>query len=153
MMHFYELIKELSDGKTTDLYVDMDGVIASYEFGKPLDFKNKRPLKTNIETLKKVSTLKNINLHILSICRKDFQIEDKNEWLDKNAPFFKKENRNILSKETYTNYSSSELKSNFLNKLKKENVIILLDDDNKVLETVRKNNDYVILLQDSELVD
>ena len=29
----------------------MDGVIASYDFEKPLDFVNKRPLTTNIETL------------------------------------------------------------------------------------------------------
>ena len=152
-MHFYELIKELTKNEETDIYVDMDGVIASYEFGKPLDFKNKRPLKTNIETIKKVSLLNNITVHILSVCREDYQINQKQEWLDKYASFFKKENRNILSKETFTNETSSELKSKFLNKLERNKKIILIDDDNKVLEVVRKNNPDIILLQDSELVD
>ena len=73
-MHFYELIKEKYHDKEVLLFVDMDGVIASYDFGKPLDFKNKRPLKTNIDTLKKVSELDNITLNILSVCRKDYQI-------------------------------------------------------------------------------
>ena len=105
-MHFYELIKEITNEKNADLYVDMDGVIAAYEFGKPLDFRNKRPLKSSIEKLEKVSKLSNITIHILSVCRKDFQIDDKNIWLDNNAPFFKKENRHILSKETITGLSS-----------------------------------------------
>ena len=52
-MHFYELIKKLTEDKKTIIYVDMDGVIASYDFGKPLDFKNKRPLTTNIKTFSK----------------------------------------------------------------------------------------------------
>ena len=54
-MHFYNLIKELSEKKEVMLYVDMDGVIASYNIGKPLDFLNKRPLKENINKLEKVS--------------------------------------------------------------------------------------------------
>ena len=152
-MHFYELIKETTKDKHADIYVDMDGVIASFDVGKPLDFKNKRPMKTNIETLRKVSELDNVTLHILSICRKDYQIEEKNEWLDMYAPFFKKENRNVLSKETYTGISSSNLKSEFLGKLDKTNMIILVDDDNKVLSVVGTNNPTVVLYQDSELVD
>ena len=43
-MHFYNLIKELSKKNKIKLFVDMDGVIASYDFGKPLNFKIKRPL-------------------------------------------------------------------------------------------------------------
>ncbi|MBO5375648.1 MAG: hypothetical protein J6A52_02225, partial [Bacilli bacterium] len=76
-MHFYKLIKKLTEDKKAIIYVDMDGVIASYYLGKPLDFKNKRPLTTNINTLKKINTLTNIELHILSICRKDYQIKEK----------------------------------------------------------------------------
>ena len=68
-MHFYELIKRLTEDKKTIIYVDMDGVIASYDFGKPLDFVNKRPLTTNIETLSQLCNLKNVELHILSVCR------------------------------------------------------------------------------------
>ncbi len=152
-MHFYELMKEKYKDKQVLLFVDMDGVIASYDFGRPLDFKNKRPLKTNIETLRKVSELENINLNILSICRKDYQIQEKNEWLDMYAPYFKKENRNIISKETVTGYSSAELKLNFLESIDTDKTIIMLDDDNKVLDVISKSDKEIILYQDSELID
>ena len=130
-MHFYNLIKELASEKII-LFVDMDGVIASYDFGKPLDFKNKRPLYNNIEVLKKVSTIDNVELHILSVCRKNYQIEEKNEWLDIYAPFFKKENRHILSKETIIGYACDGQNSGFLIKIPEEYMkyYINYDEDN-----------------------
>ena len=152
-MHFYELIREQAKKEDIVLFVDMDGVIASYNFGFPLDFKTKRPLETNIETLKKVSTIKNVELHILSICKKDFQIKEKNDWLDQYAPFFKKENRTVISKETFTNTSSSNLKLNYLKEFKTDKKMILVDDDNEVLKTISDGLDDVILYQDSELID
>jgi len=152
-MHFYELISELAKDEEIELFIDMDGVISSYNFGMPLDFINKRPLKTNIKTIEKVSTIKNVNLHILSICRKDIEVEHKNNWLDKNAPFFKKENRNILSKETYIGFSSAELKLNFLKKYNTNNKIVFVDYDNHVLSTISKELNNIVLLQDSELID
>lgn len=152
-MHFFELIKQISANKGTKIYVDMDGVIASFNIGKPYDFGNKRPIQTNINTLKKISGLENVELHILSICRTDNQIAEKNNWLDKYAPFFDKNNRNILSKETYPNLSSKELKANFLKKLNKDKQIILIDDDNGILKYIAKEVESIILFQDSELVD
>ena len=41
-MKIVEEIKEYAFNKKVNLYVDMDGVIAEYDFGKPLDFLNKR---------------------------------------------------------------------------------------------------------------
>ena len=152
-MYFYELIKELSKDKKLIIYVDMDGVIAAYELGKPLDFTSKRPLKTNINTLEKISNLENVTLHILSICRKDTQIKEKNDWLDKHAPFFDIDKRVIISKECNPNFSSRELKANYLNSLKKEEQLVLIDDDNGVLDEVEKNVKNIILFQDSELID
>ena len=70
-MHFYNLIKELSKKNKIKLFVDMDGVIASYDFGKPLNFKIKRPLKTNIEVLRKVASIENVEMFILSVCSGD----------------------------------------------------------------------------------
>ena len=35
-MYFYELIKNLSKGNKTRIYVDMDGVISSYDLGNLL---------------------------------------------------------------------------------------------------------------------
>lgn len=78
---------------------------------------------------------------------------EKNNWLDKYAPFFDKSNRNILSKETYPNFSSKELKANFLRGLIKDKQIVLIDDDNGILKHVRKEVEEIILFQDSELVD
>ena len=154
-MHFYNLIKELSKKNKIKLFVDMDGVIASYDFGKPLNFKIKRPLKTNIEVLRKVASLENVEMFILSVCRKNYQIDEKNMWLDKNAPFFERNNRCILSKEETQDASSANLKLQFLkNYIIKENEkIVFVDDDNKVLSTVAKELHNIILLQDSELID
>ncbi len=152
-MHFYNLIKDLADKKDIMLFVDMDGVIASYDVGKPLDFLNKRPLTENIEKIKEVGELPNVELNILSICKKDFQIQEKNTWLDKYAPFFKEENRNIISKETYSGIPSPELKSNFLNNIKTDKQIVFLDDDNSILKKVMDSVEDIIVFQDSELID
>jgi len=152
-MHFYNQIKKIAQDKPVILFVDMDGVIASYDVGKPLDFLNKRPLTENIKKIEKVAEIPNVELHILSICRKDFQIEEKNIWLDKNAPFFKKENRKIISKEQINGVSSPELKANYLNTLKTQKQLILLDDDNAVLKKVMDNVKEIIVFQDSELID
>lgn len=151
-MHFYQLIKELSQDKKLLLFVDMDGVIASLDFGYPLDFINKRPLTTNIRTLSKIYTLKNVELHILSVCRLDSQIKEKNDWLDKYADFFDKNNRTILSKEN-TFFSSKELKLQYLQSLKTDKQIIVIDDDIEVLKIINKNRKDIILFQDSELID
>ena len=152
-MHFFELINNMSKGKKIDLFVDMDGVIASYDFGKPLDFKLKRPLITNINTLERVSKLNNVSLFILSVCRKDNQIKEKEEWLDMYAPFFKKENRFILSKEKDTNISSANLKLNFFKQYKSDNKKVLIDDDNSILFVISKELEDIVLFQDSELID
>ena len=152
-MHFYELIQKQTKNKKTRIYVDMDGVIASYDIGKPYDFENKRPLTTNIKTLSKINNLENTELFILSICKKDSQIKEKNNRLDKYAPFFQKDNRIIISKESNPNLSSKELKLNYLKSLKTDNQIILIDDDNEIIKTIKDNAKNIILYQDSELTD
>ena len=139
--------------KEISMFVDMDGVIASYEIDKPYNFDKKRPLFNNIKIFEEISKIPGINLYILSICREDKQIKEKNDWLDKYAPFFKKENRNILSKETIVNMSSANIKLKFLKEFECEQQKILVDDDNMVLKTIKNNLDDVIIFQDSELVD
>ena len=152
-MHFFDIIKSLAKESSIILFVDMDGVIASYDAGKPLDFLNKRPLTENINKLRLISTIPNVELHILSICRKDYQIEEKNIWLNEYASFFQKENRHIISKELLDEISSKEVKENFLKNFKTEKKMILLDDDNIVLNYVMKNVKDIIVFQDSELID
>lgn len=152
-MHFFDIINNLTKESSIILFVDMDGVIASYDAGKPLDFLNKRPLTENINKLKIISTIQNVELHILSVCRKDYQIEEKNIWLNKYAAFFIKENRHIISKELLDGISSKEVKGNFLKHFKTEKKMILLDDDNAVLNYVMKNVKDILVFQDSELID
>ena len=152
-MHIKEVITKILEEKNIDLFVDMDGVIAAYEFGMPLDFDKKRPLLSNINKIKELSKLEGVKLHILSCCKKDFQINLKNEWLDKYAPFFKKEERYILSKETITELSSAEMKLNFIQNYQTNSQIVVIDDDNQVIKTIGKNTANVIVLQDSELID
>lgn len=152
-MNFKNKIIELLKENNIDLFVDMDGVIALYDIGKPYNFDKKRPLLNNIKVIEEVSKMDNVNVYILSICRKDSEIKEKNDWLDKYAPFFKKENRNILSKETYPNTSSKDLKYNYL-KEHLNNKTILVDDDNNILFYINENlKDRIILFQDSILVD
>lgn len=152
-MHFIDLIKKISIEEEVILFVDMDGVIASYDVGRPYDFKNKRPLKNNINIFREIAKLDRVRLHILSVCRENYQIEEKNEWLDINAPFFEKENRVILSKEDSIYKISSELKLNYLKNYKTDKKIVFIDDDNSVLSVVNKELKNIILFQDSELVD
>lgn len=47
-MKIVDEIKEFSLKRKVNLFVDMDGVITEYDFGKPLDFVNKSPLLSNL---------------------------------------------------------------------------------------------------------
>lgn len=150
-MHFYNLIKELSKNRKLILYVDMDGVIACFDVGNPKDYLKKRPLYHSIQIFEKINDLPNIELQILSICKEDFQIKEKEKWLDLYAPFFTK--RNILSKKHLGNSTSALLKANYLNSVSSSSQIALIDDDNEVLKTVQEKAPHILLYQDSELVD
>lgn len=153
-MYFYNKIKKLSTNNELIIFVDMDGVIADYNFGHKLDFKNKRPIMTNINTLKEVSTLNNVKMCILSICKTENEVDVKNSWLDEKAPFFKKENRFIFSKECEYNLDSKTIKTNFLKKYENsDKKIIVIDDDNLILKTLKKEVKNIILFQDSSLID
>lgn len=153
-MYFYNLIKEMANKKELQIYFDMDGVLAAYSIGKyPFNFVNIRPLTQNIATIEEVSKLENVEVNILSVCREDSQIEEKNIWLDKYAPFFKKENRNIISRASKNWTYSKEIKLQFLKSVETDKQIILVDDDNDVLKYIRDNAENVIVMQDSELID
>lgn len=151
-MYLKEILNSYGD-KKIKLYIDMDGVVADYDVGKPGNFDKKRPLYTSIDKLKEISFMNNVSLHILSITRKNIGIYEKNIWLDKYMLFIDKNNRFILSKEE-VNKSSSELKVDFLKNIKREDeVIILIDDDPLILKSVIDNVNNIVLLKDTALVD
>ena len=152
-MNFYEQIKKLSADNNLIIFVDMDGVVACYDIGKPYDYLEKRPLFSNIEVIKKINDLSNVEIYILSVCKKEKDIIDKNKWLDKYMSFIKNDKRIIINKEKNDNLAARFLKLNYLKSLKTTKKIVLIDDDNEVLKTIMKNMNDVILFQDSELVD
>ena len=70
------------------------------------------------------------------------------------APFFKKENRVIISREKHDFLESSELKADYMKNVERDgSVLIVIDDDPKNLRAIRKLNDDVVLLKDTALID
>ena len=140
--------------KKIKLFVDMDGVVADYEFGSAQDYDKKRPLIDSIEKLEIVSKMPNVELFIFSVTRYSSGYEQKQWWLDNYASFFKKENRIIISREDNGMRDSSLLKAEYLaNYQRDDSILILIDDDPQNLKDVRRLNEDVFLLKDTVLVD
>ena len=152
-MYLSEFLNNYKD-KSIKLFVDMDGVIVDYDFGEPRNYDKKRPLYDSIRKLENISNMPNIELFILSVTRMNEGLNQKEEWLDKYAPFFKKENRIILSREANNMEESSLLKAKYLKEISRDNnILIVIDDDPKILKEIRNYNSDIILLKDTVLVD
>ena len=137
------------------LYVDMDGVISDYDVGFACNYDKKRPLTTSIKKLEEVSKMENIEMYILSITKMNEGFEEKQKWLDINAPFFKKENRIIISRESNNFIKSSKLKADYIKKIERKDntVIIIIDDDPRNIKEILNENEDVYLLKDTALID
>lgn len=155
-MYFRKTIKEL-EGKYSKikLFVDMDGVIADYIVGEARDYDKKRPLISTIKQLEEISNQNNIELNILSISRMDIGVEQKNKWLDEYAPFFKADNRFIISRESNNMEKSYKLKCDFVRNIKREDgaIIVIIDDDCDIVHKLKDENDDVVILKDTVFVD
>ena len=153
-MLIFDVLEQYKN-KKIKIYVDMDGCIADYDVGVPMDFDKKRPLKSNLSKLEQISKFENIELYILSVTRMNKGIEEKNIWLDQFAPFFKKKNRNILSKENDEfKKDSATLKYEFIKNIERDDSqIIIIDDDPAILKKIKDNLNDIILLKDTTLVD
>ena len=151
-MYIKEVLKKYED-KKIKLFIDMDGVIADYDFGTPKEYDKKRPLYDSIKKLEDISKMNNIELHILSVTRMTNGRKEKNIWLDKYVPFIKKENRIIISREENNFMESSKLKAQYLSNIKTDDIIIVIDDDPQVLKKINETNENIVLLKDTVLVD
>ena len=152
-MYIKEYLEKF-DNKKIKLFVDMDGVIVDYVVGSASDFHKRRPLISSIEKLKEISKNENIELFVLSVTRMDEGYNQKQEWLNKYAPFFEEKNRIILSRESNAFKSAADLKADFIKKIERDNsVIVFIDDDPIVLKKMMEINQDVILLKDTVLVD
>ncbi len=153
-MYFTNLINnKYKNNKIIIIYVDMDGTICDYEVFRGYDFFHKRPLYNRLKLFENLSNNSNIELHILTCCKTLKDASDKNRWLDKYAPFFKLENRHILTKDTIGNKPSDILKLEYLSNINKDNKIILIDDDPKVLKNIASHLKYIDTYKDSILDD
>lgn len=152
-MYLKEYLEQFKDRKIK-LFIDMDGVIVDYEFGKAYDYDKKRPLYDSIKKIEEISRLNNIELFIFSATRKSEGYEQKHSWLNTYAPFFKKENRIIISREANNFRESAILKAEYLKNYKRdESLLIVIDDDPRNLKEINKLNEDVILLKDTALID
>ncbi|MBP3635780.1 MAG: hypothetical protein J6J17_04955 [Bacilli bacterium] len=153
-MKFYETIKKYENENIT-IYCDMDGVLAEYDIGN-FDYKTIRPLMSNITKIENLMKQDNISVKILSICKTNDIINDKKVWFKKYMPFLKEEDMILISKELtkYSDYSSKEIKSNYLKEnIKDKEINILIDDDNSIIKYIIKNNKDIIVFQVSSLID
>lgn len=152
-MYLENFLEQYQD-KKVKMFVDMDGVIADFNFGKACDYDKKRPLYSSINKLENISKKDNVDLYIFSATRMNKGYDEKQYWLDKYAPFFKKENRVIISREKHDFLESSELKADYMKNVERDgSVLIVIDDDPKNLRAIRKLNDDVVLLKDTALID
>lgn len=159
-MHFYNYVKNLSQRKIR-IYIDMDGVVADYDVLSYEEHKteadvylNKRPIKTIIDILEKVSTIENVELFILSVARKESQINGKLKWLEKNMPFIDKKNVNIISRDNNEYKSAVSLKKQFLIDNNDPNYItMMIDDSHQVLDIIYDLKLDIIPLHNSSILD
>lgn len=152
-MYIKEYLEQFKDEKVK-LFVDMDGVIADYVYGEARSYDTKRPLFDSIKKLEEISKMTNIEMYIFSVTRYSEGFAQKEYWLDKYAPFFKKENRIIISREANGMTKSAVLKAEYMKNIKRDgSVMILIDDDPRNLEEINKESKDVILLKDTVLVD
>ena len=110
----YNKIKKYAKDNKVKVFFDMDGVLVEYRVIKEEDFdkvgfyEGLRPLKTNLRFAKKLSKMKNVEVSILSNCRRKQHKVDKFKWLENFAPFIKKENINIICYEEIENFDKSQ---------------------------------------------
>ena len=160
MSYFYDYIKSFGD-KTINIYIDMDGVVADYDFEGYINdgtkddvYLNKRAVMSSIKPLEEVSTLPNVNLYILSVSRYEKQINGKLTWLDKNMKFIKKENIFILPRDTNDFKKAKELKRDFLEKrVNNDDINIHIDDSHEVLDILRDLEMNLKILHVTSLID
>ncbi len=151
-MYIKDLIEKHKNEKIK-IYVDMDGVIADYDVGNPADYDKKRPLLANIKLLEEIAKEPNIDMYILSCSRMNNGVEQKEDWLDTNAPFFEKEKRIIIPREKNEFAPASVLKVNYIKNIERNGeVVIIIDDDPKILHAIAEANLDMCLLKDTALI-
>ena len=153
-MRILDEIIEYAKNNKVCCFFDMDGTCAELRTGEKkriLDnekgfFLNKRPLKSILSVMEKISKIDNIKVCILSNCYYNEQKQDKITWLKKYAPFVKEENINIivLTEENYDDKTKHNLKPNKIKSVLKENEkAVLFEDNYNIINATNKMFDYI----------
>jgi len=140
-----ERIKNDAKSKNVKVFFDMDGVLVEYRILSEQDFltvsfcDNLRPLKHCLKFAKKLTKIKNVDVCILSNCRTKQHKQDKLDWLEKYAPFIKKENINIICYEEildFYKFDKCKVKANLILKMKKDKDFVAyhIDDDTTIIK-------------------
>ena len=165
-----EIIKFLENNKDKKiaLFSDMDGVIVQFEFDynnaivndhDGSFFDDKKPINTVINFFKEINKYDNVDFYILSACGYERQTISKSNWLDQYAPFFEKDKRIYVVKETtkYTKETKSDIKTSFIvDKLKEYNYdyILYFEDEYTMLKKAHsKIGDKIICVHISNFLD
>jgi hypothetical protein len=155
-MNFIEKLSNLyKTNKNIEIYIDMDGTIVELLFDKEGSYTkkgvylNKRPI---IPVVNKLEEIKNkfplIKFKILSCSKTNQMRNEKNEWLNIQMPYIKKEDRVIFSEEAgdYAREDRNLVKAEYINKnIDDAKIIILIDDDIEVLKGVQNLNKENVL--------
>ena len=134
--------------KNLKIFLDMDGTVVEClfdldeSFAKEGGYVVKKPIKPVLEQINKMkSFFSGVEINILSCSRNHLMTKEKNEWLDKNIPYIKNENRIFLDKENeeYANEDRNKVKGNYIkNKILDDEIAILIDEDIKVLREAQE---------------
>ncbi len=155
-MNFIDKISNIyKTNKNIEIYIDMDGTIVELLFDKEGSYTkkgvylNKRPI---IPVVNKLEEIKNkfplIKFKILSCSKTNQMRNEKNEWLNIQMPYIKKEDRVIFSEEAgdYAREDRNLVKAEYINKNNGDDkIIILIDDDIEVLKGVQNLNKENVL--------
>ena len=148
-------IKKDAKSNLVKVFFDMDGVLVEYRVIQETEFDNVgfyeglRPIKSSINFAKKLSKIKNVEVCILSNCRRITHKQDKIKWLKKYATFFKEENINIICYEEIENFdknSKANVKADLILNLKKKQDFIAyhIDDDTTIIKVEKTIKDIKI---------
>ena len=84
-MKFIETIEKYRE-QEINIYFDMDGVLAEYDIDN-FNYEEIRPIQSIINKVELLDKTTNINVRILSICKKSNIIEEKIKWLREHMSF------------------------------------------------------------------
>ena len=154
-----DLIKN-NKGKVK-IFWDMDGTCASMEMHRlehklePGFFYNKRPIKTMINIMEKLSKL-GARTYILNFCGFYYQKEDKLKWIKEYCSFIKEEDIIIIprkEKDIKPAESKEKLKAEYLKDyVTSEDIVYMVDDNESALLGTKKELPFINIVSPIDFI-